>query len=391
MNRKKTTIFQKYKKSALITLLVLISLGIGYYAMSLFLPQGLDRTLHTDGANNEPSLKNIGEKWWEARQLIYHDIPARILFSAPSSTNDAPNKINQAVWHEFDRVGQIFNPFNPRSEISRLNATEQSQPMTVTEDVYSAMRISQHLWHDSNGQFDPTMWQIKRLWQTAEKNQHIPDGKDIAGALHWTGFKKIQFPDTFKNTILINGHPVKFDFGGMVKGYAVDQVQQILLNYGVAAGLLQLGGEICAFGNNNDTPWRIGIQHPKQMKKVWGVISSKNSIRVSTSGNYRQPIRINGQSFYHIFSPETGQPVSEKILGVTTASIDGKETNARLDGIATAITVLGALKGIALAETLKIEAVILYEKQDGSIGEYSTAGLSGYYKRNKNQTLQTIE
>ena len=116
------------------------------------------------------------------------------------------------------------------------------------------------------------------------------------------------------------------------------------------------------------------------MDKIWGVISSYGELRVSTSGNYRQPIKINEQSFYHIFSPQTGRPVSEKVLGVTTVSIDGKHSNAELDGIATAITVMGATKGIELAEKLSIDVIILYENSDGTIGELMTPGLSDYYK-----------
>lgn len=382
MNKKKSTIFQKYKKPAFITLLILISVGIGYHAMSLFLTRGLEiRPLHTNNANSEPSLKNIDGEWWEDRQLIYHDIPARILFSAPLSKNKSPDKINQAVWHEFDRIGRRFNPFDPESEIFRINAPPQVEAISVSDDMMSVMHISKQLWNDTVGQFDPTMWQIKQLWQNAEKNQQIPAGKDIAAALQWTGFKKIRFSGATANTIYFTGHPVKFDFGGVVKGYAVDRARQILLDSGVTAGLVQLGGEISAFGNNNKNPWRIGIQHPKQMDKVWGIISSFNSLRVSTSGNYRQPIQINGNSFYHIFSPNTGQPVSEKILGVTTASIGCKETNARLDGIATAITVMGAAKGLAIAEKLNIDTLIFYEKSDGTIGELITPGLSGYYER----------
>ena len=197
--------------------------------------------------------------------------------------------------------------------------------------------------------------------------------------MQWSGFDQVRLSGKSQNLIEYKNHPVKFDFGGIVKGYAVDRVRQILLNYSITAGLVQLGGEINAFGDNDGKPWRVGIQHPKQMDKIWGVISSNNRLRVSTSGNYRQPIQIKGKSFYHIFSPETGRPVSERVLGVTTASLDGKTSNARLDGIATAITVMGATKGLALAEKLHIDALILYEKKDGSIGEIMTPGLLNYY------------
>jgi thiamine biosynthesis lipoprotein len=243
----------------------------------------------------------------------------------------------------------------------------------------SVIRISRQLWKETEGNFDPTMWPIKQLWQNAEKNQQIPSETDITKALQQTGFDKIKLHEKNENSMKLENHPVKFDFGGVVKGYAVDQVRQILLDCGITAGLVQLGGEISAFGKNNETPWRIGVQHPKQMDKVWGIISSYGDLRVSTSGNYRQPININGQSFYHIFSPLTGKPVSEKVLGVTTLSINGKSSNAELDGIATAITVMGTAKGLELTEKLNIDVIILYENSDGTIGELMTPELSDYY------------
>ena len=378
MNQKiLSTITHKSKKTVALILVILFLTGISYLAASYLTTHPL--TPEGTHSSRKTGPENIGNDWWEAGLLIYHGIPARIVFLLPPAAGNSPEAVNKAVWLEFERIGEIFNPFDPNSEIFYLNSTSQSDPILISDDVNSVIRISQQLWIDTNRQFDPTMWQIKQLWQNAEKNQQIPGIKDIATALQWTGFDKVRLDEKAENSIKFENHPVKFDFGGIIKGYAVDQTRQILLNSGVTAGLVQLGGEISAFGNNDEKPWRIGIQHPKQMDKVWGVISSYNSLRVSTSGNYRQPIQINGHSFYHIFSPETGKPVSEKILGVTTVSLGGKETNARLDGIATAITVMGAAKGLALAEKLNIDVLILYEKKDGSIGEIMTDGLSTSY------------
>ncbi len=381
MNKKLIfAIFQKYKKTAALILLILCSAGFSYHVITTFTTRHIESgTTNSHPKKPHTDLENIGGDWWEAKRFIYHGIPARIVFLLPPATEYNPDAINETAWLEFDRIGLIFNPFNPNSEIFRINAVPQAETLSVSDDIMSVMRISQILWIDSNGQFDPTMWQIKRLWQNAEKIQQIPSEKEITDALQWTGFDKVRIDAKSKNSVDFTNHPVKFDFGGIVKGYAVDQVRQLLIDSGVTAGLVQLGGEISTFGNNNKKPWRIGIQHPKQMDKLWGIISSKNSLRVSTSGNYRQPIQINEKSFYHIFSPQTGKPVSEKLLGVSTASFDGKIGNARLDGIATAITVMGATEGLALAEKLNIDVLILYEKKDGSIRELMTPGFSQNY------------
>lgn len=379
MNKTPTSsIISNRKKAFALLFTILFAVGLGYHFTTSF----FQKSMKSETPQSSVVLNHIGNNWWESEQLIYHGIPARVVFLLPPDSDASyirPEAVNSAVWNEFDRIGKIFNPFDPNSEIFQMNSTPQSEPIFISGDMNSVIRISRHLWKETEGHFDPTMWSIKQLWQNAEKNQEIPSETDITKALQQTGFDKIQPYETTENSIKLENHPVKFDFGGVVKGYAVDQVHQILVDYGITAGLVQLGGEISVFGKNNENPWRIGVQHPNQMDKIWGIISSYGDLRVSTSGNYRQPIKIKEKSFYHIFSPKTGKPVSEKVLGVTTISIDGKITNARLDGIATAITVIGAAKGLSLAEKLKVDALILYEKKDSSVGELMTPGFSNMF------------
>jgi thiamine biosynthesis lipoprotein len=346
--------------------------------------EGSPQPVETD-SEKIPALTDNGDGWWEASGLIYHGIPTRILFFLPSMGKDQADGINAAAWREFDRIGKIFNPFDPASEIARMNNVSRTghspMQMDVSQDVYTVMEISQDIWARSHGNFDPTVWPVKQLWRNAEKNQRIPSDQDIRKALQSMGFGKVRLSDDQKQRICTLEHPVMFDFGGIVKGYAVDQIRRMLLDAGVTAGLVQLGGEIAAFGNNENEPWRIGIQHPIQMGKVWGVIEAKGSLRVSTSGNYRQAIQIGNRSFYHIFSPKTGWPVSEKVMGVTTSCMGENTSSARLDGIATAITVLGPKNGLALAENLSIDALILYEAADGGIREIATKGMTSHYMR----------
>ncbi len=378
MNKTPTlSIISSLKRTTALLFIIFFAAGVGYH----FTTSRPVKSMEPETLQSSVILKHIGNDWWESEQLIYHGIPARIVFLMPQTSyaSDSPETVNKTAWNEFDRIGKIFNPFDPNSEIYHLNSSPRSESICISGDMSSVICISRRLWEETEGNFDPTIWPIKQLWQNAEKNQQIPSETDITKALQQTGFDKILPYEKTENSIKLEHLPIKFDFGGVVKGYAVDQVRQILLNYGITAGLVQLGGEVSTFGKNNENPWRIGVQHPNQMNRIWGIISSYGDLRVSTSGNYRQPISINGKSFYHIFSPKTGKPVSEKLLGVTTVSIDGKHSNAELDGIATAITVMGTAKGLELAETLNIDVVIIYENSDGTIGELMTPRLSDYY------------
>ncbi|MEZ4551362.1 MAG: hypothetical protein R2874_13040 [Desulfobacterales bacterium] len=55
-------------------------------------------------------------------------------------------------------------------------------------------------------------------------------------------------------------------------------------------------------------------------------------------------------------------------------------SNAWLDGLATAITVMGVQNGMALLEQIGIEGLILYEL-NGKIAEIVSPGLALYYQR----------
>jgi FAD:protein FMN transferase len=340
-----------------------------------------DQILNSDSDTTSFPVKKIKPGWWESNGLIYFQIPARILFKLEKLPEGAADRISEQAWAEFERIGKIFNPFSPTSEVSNLNSLNKTGQVRISSDIFEVIKISYDIWAASQGNFDPTLMRIKTLWKVAEKNQQIPSEKDLFEALQATGFEKVHVLTTSDPAIQVDHPGIMFDFGGIVKGYAVDRVREILVSCGASACLVQLGGEISTFGDNDGAPWRIGIQHPKQMDKVWGIVSSPRRLNFSTSGNYMQPIIIQGRSFYHIFNPKTGKPVSEKILGVTTYSKDGGTSNAVLDGSATAITVLGGSAGLEFAQRTGIDVLILFETKDGGIGEITTPGF-GYEKNN---------
>ncbi|MCF8027364.1 MAG: FAD:protein FMN transferase [Desulfobacteraceae bacterium] len=351
--------------------------GLAVVAALLFLP--LTQPNAKNDLKNDPgqkaavSLTMPEPDWWESRRLIYFDIPARVLFYLPDGSRRDAEAVARAVWNEFERIGRIFNPSDPQSEVSRLNAADKTAPVAVSNDMHAVFRISKRLWDASNGAFDPSTAPLKKLWQNAVKIQKIPSSRDIQRILARTGFDKVTIMEN-PQAVMCSVRDMEFDFGGIAKGFAVDRSRDVLRGAGIHTGMIQLGGEVAAFGSRPRRPWRIGIQHPRDMGKIWKTISSPADIRVSTSGNYRQPLIIQGHAFYHIFSPKTGRPVSEKIAGVTTAGF-GCRSNALLDGAATAITVLGTEKSMQLAEKLSIEALVLSIDSKEHIQEQYTPNL----------------
>lgn len=360
-----------------IVIILGVSLGIIHLVYRAKAPVKKNPKL-TPHAGQTLNITSPEPGWWESRRLIYFGIPARIFFRYEGRNPGRIRTIMRSAWSEFDRIGNIFNPYDESSRISMINRAPKPGRVIVSADVCNLVKISRRLWRKSSGAFDPTMFPVKQLWQDAVKKQAVPGPVEISAALSSTGFGHVKY-DCKKRALFFDRAGIHFDFGGIAKGYAVDRIRVLLQQKGITSGLVQLGGEISAFGEHDGRPWRIGVQDPKDMQALWGVISKKGDLRVSTSGNYRQPLIIDGVPFYHIFSPKTGRPVSDHVLGVTTVSLDAKVSNALLDGAATAITVLGARAGLDFAEKMGIAAIILTEAKDGRIIETRSSCLSDVY------------
>ena len=165
-NKPASSFIVKHKKFSVIiflTLLTAVSVCLAIKSLSKQHPGGIE---HTD---SDTDIAHVKGDWWKTRRLIYHGIPARCVIRLSPKTDSSPDEVVAAIWREFDRIGAIFNPFDPDSEVFRLNSDPRSGWIKVSDDVYSVLSISKQLWLDTNGQFDPTMWKIKQLWQAAEK------------------------------------------------------------------------------------------------------------------------------------------------------------------------------------------------------------------------------
>lgn len=93
------------------------------------------------------------------------------------------------------------------------------------------------------------------------------------------------------------------DPSGLVKGWAIAQVAQLIQHSGFDDYFVDAGGDVQTGGVNQDgQPWRVGIRHPRQTHK-YAKLLDLSGVAVATSGTYER-----GQ---HIYNPKTGQPVSD--------------------------------------------------------------------------------
>jgi len=78
----------------------------------------------------------------------------------------------------------------------------------------------------------------------------------------------------------------KYDPSGYVKGYAIDQVANFLIQKGYNEFLINAGGDIIAYSNSGKA-WKIGITNPNDTKKILAHLEV-DSIAIATSGTYER-------------------------------------------------------------------------------------------------------
>lgn len=237
------------------------------------------------------------------------------------------------------------------SEISSLNHAAGSGYASVSPEIYNLIRRSVAYSKLTKGAFDITALPLKKIWQTDEQ---IPAQAKIHHARKLVNYKDIVF---HHNKIMLKYTGMGVDLGGIAKGFAADQVAELLKRRGIASGVLNLGGTVFVLGEERS----VGIQNPFGRTGTYmGTIRVTNKA-VVTSGAYENYRIINGTAYQHILDPHTGYPVNNELLGVTLIGPKAEE----LDALATGVCVMGIQQGYTLLKKRQIDAVFI--KKDGSV------------------------
>lgn len=316
--------------------------------------------------------------WYSETRELYFGIPVSVRFTPRD------DELAARVWRKLERVDDVFNIYRPDSEVSRVNGAREPKALEVSLDLARALELSRRVHEETGGAFDVTVGGLVALWKEAAKTGRMPSADGIAEARALAGMikhYKISDSSLIVDPLFFVTPGATFDFGGIVKGMAVDDAIAALKEAGCTAALVQVGGETGAYGMSpRGRPHVIGVQNPLnplnplQATDIWTAVGDPGTgISVATSGNYQQPIVIGGKVFYHIIDPRTGRPVDTHTLSVTVAFPEtGK--NGLADGLSTAGAVLGAEQAIPIIEKLGGEALFLVRTDGGEVREVKSGG-----------------
>lgn len=299
-------------------------------------------------------------------QPLPDDAPARLVVSAlghevmgtevtivvGADDEDAARRHLQQAFDEIARLEGMMSHRIDTSDVSRFNRAETGQPIPIPGEMVEVIALSQQVAHQTDGAFDITVKPLIDLYRTTRGR---PTDEQLQQARSVVGYRKLTLEaDAGTLTKTVDG--VQLDLGGIAKGAIVDHVVQVLADLGYRHIMVNAGGDIaCRGGHPAGRPWSVGIQWPQaDAERLLGVVHLSVGA-VVTSGNYQRFTMVEGKRRSHILDPRTGHP-ADALPSVTVRA----PTAARADALATALSVMGLERGMALVNrTDDVEALLV--------------------------------
>jgi len=291
-----------------------------------------------------------------------------ITLVAPPADVDL-DALREKVYKKLEHIEDIASTYRENSELSRFNRNPSIDWIDTSHEFCDMVDASLAVNKATHGAFDVTVGPLVNLWGFGPRDGDyaIPSDDEIAAALAFVG--KDQVAADCRQPALIKASPQTYvDLSGWAKGYAVDEIAELLDRQKLDNYLVEIGGELRARGHNAEQKtFAIAIEKPNKNNGMDYFILRASNVAVATSGDYRNFFEDAGKHYSHIMDPRTGRPVSHALTGVTVVS----RTTAFADAMATALLVLGPQDGPALAEELDLAAYFLV-RTDTGITEITT-------------------
>jgi len=205
------------------------------------------------------------------------------------------------------RIEAKYSRYLDDSLTTRINRAAGGGPVGIDAETAALITYADRCHAQSGGLFDITSGVLRRAWDFRRQPPVLPDAAALAAALARIGWADVEWNE---RTIRLPRTGMEIDFGGIGKEYAADRMATILLEHGIAHGLVNLGGDVRAVGTQaNGAPWRVGIKHPRQDGKTIASVELKDGA-VATSGDYERFFELDGRRYCHILDPRSGMPVA---------------------------------------------------------------------------------
>ena len=228
-----------------------------------------------------------------------------ITIYAPSK--DEGRRVLDDTFAVAERLDSTLSTWKPESPVSVFNRDISTHLRPVNADLYKIVVQSRALSQMTEGAFTIGVRPLVEMWEKAAKRGSSPTTEEVKRTRALIAPEN--FPSSPPSQIGKSAPHAMIETGGVGKGYAVDEMVQLLRSRGITTAFINFGrSSIAALGAPPAaTGWTVEIALTEKSSE--GTITLKDET-LSVSRARGNPFVVNGKSYAHVFDPLTGRPVS---------------------------------------------------------------------------------
>ena len=279
--------------------------------------------------------------------------------------NARADQLRQKVQQQLDADDQLLSTWKNDSALMRFNHSSSLTPWPVNDAMADIVTESLRIGYKTQGAMDITVGPLVNLWGFGPDKQPVktPTQAQIDAANARTGLAFLSVINRSGRQYLQKSIPDLFvDLSTVGEGYAADHLARLMTEEGISRYLVSVGGALVSRGMNADgQPWRVAIQKPTDRENAVQAIVDINGHGISTSGSYRNYYELDGQRISHVIDPQTGRPITHKLVSVTVIA----STALEADGWDTGLMVLGPQKAQQVVREQGLAVYMIMKEGDG--------------------------
>ena len=266
------------------------------------------------------------------------------------TTEYVTDSLKQSIQNELNRIDLIASNYKTNSELSFINKSPTDQIINISDEMFTMLSFAEDLYIKTSGLYDITLGSLIIDEGFGPLASMIDNSIQVSS-------KRFEF---ISDRSIIKNDNFQFDLSSIAKGFAVDSVSKILLAAGKNNFLIDIGGEVIISGSKHNQPWIIGIQDPTSVNDSSIInIFGNDFLAVATSGEYRN-FKYNdvGEMTSHTFNPISKTSIPDKTYSVSVVS---RVSSMEADALATALNVMGPVKGIEFANEKDLSVMYIMQ------------------------------
>jgi FAD:protein FMN transferase len=204
----------------------------------------------------------------------------------------------EAAFAVVAEVHRLMSFHEADSDVSRLNRAASERAVSIHPWTYQVLEMAVEMNRRSAGAFDvgvaSTLQQLGQLPGEPGTPSGSADSAPAGDAIELLEDHHIRFRHS----------SVMIDLGGIAKGFAVDRAIGELRSRGVRSAIVNVGGDLAAFGPCART---IHIRDPRSLDKLMCQVDVSNQALASTARRF-DPFRSTDPADSAVIEPKTRTP-----------------------------------------------------------------------------------